>query len=199
MASKFTAARASAFQRAMREGISRDGHHLYPAFPYTAFTQSSDDDLQARLYPPPRPRSSTRLEPDYAALHQELKRPGVTLQLLWEEYAQANALAYKYTSFCIKYREFAKAQAQRVYLEEYRRSKLAMLMQEAERIAREEFGAKRMAVIAGVGVREYYRKLGYQLTETYMVKELADQAHQHALEQGQQAAALAPEPAAGAE
>ncbi len=37
----------SAFQRAMREGISRDGHHLYPAFPYTAFSQTSDDDLQA--------------------------------------------------------------------------------------------------------------------------------------------------------
>ena len=37
----------SAFQRAMREGISRDGHHLYPAFPYTAFTQTTDDDLQA--------------------------------------------------------------------------------------------------------------------------------------------------------
>ncbi|RST52499.1 molybdopterin cofactor-binding domain-containing protein [Variovorax sp. DXTD-1] len=37
----------SAFQRAMREGISRDGHHLYPAFPYTAFTKTSDDDLQA--------------------------------------------------------------------------------------------------------------------------------------------------------
>lgn len=37
----------SAFQRAMREGIARDGRHLYPAFPYTAFTQASDDDLQA--------------------------------------------------------------------------------------------------------------------------------------------------------
>jgi nicotinate dehydrogenase subunit B len=37
----------SAFQRAMREGISRDGHHLYPAFPYTAFAKTSDDDLQA--------------------------------------------------------------------------------------------------------------------------------------------------------
>lgn len=37
----------SAFQQAMREGISRDGHHLYPAFPYTAFTQAGDDDLQA--------------------------------------------------------------------------------------------------------------------------------------------------------
>lgn len=37
----------SAFQRAMREGISRDGHHLYPAFPYTAFAKTSDDDLTA--------------------------------------------------------------------------------------------------------------------------------------------------------
>ncbi len=37
----------SAFQRAMREGISRDGHFLYPAFPYTAFTRTTDDDLAA--------------------------------------------------------------------------------------------------------------------------------------------------------
>ncbi len=37
----------SAFQRAMREGVSRDGHHLYPAFPYAAFTKTSDDDLTA--------------------------------------------------------------------------------------------------------------------------------------------------------
>jgi len=36
-----------AFQRAMREGISRDGHHLYPAFPYTAYTHLADDDLTA--------------------------------------------------------------------------------------------------------------------------------------------------------
>lgn len=37
----------SAFQRAMRHGISRDGHHLYPAFPYTAFAKTSDEDLTA--------------------------------------------------------------------------------------------------------------------------------------------------------
>ncbi len=37
----------SAFQRAMREGVSRDGHHLYPAFPYTAFTKTTDEDLTA--------------------------------------------------------------------------------------------------------------------------------------------------------
>jgi nicotinate dehydrogenase subunit B len=31
----------------MREGLSRDGQHLYPAFPYTSFTQTNDGDLQA--------------------------------------------------------------------------------------------------------------------------------------------------------
>ena len=69
----------------------------------------SDDELQARLYPPPRPRSTTRQEPDYAALHQELKRPGVTLQLLWEEYRAGTAgQAYRYSAFCDKYRTWAK-------------------------------------------------------------------------------------------
>ena len=48
----------------------------------------------------------------------------------------------------------------------------ARLTREAERIAREEFGVSRMAVIAGVGARNYYRQLGYELQETYMVKRL---------------------------
>jgi nicotinate dehydrogenase subunit B len=37
----------AAFERAMREGIHRDGRHLYPAFPYTHFARTSEDDLQA--------------------------------------------------------------------------------------------------------------------------------------------------------
>jgi nicotinate dehydrogenase subunit B len=37
----------SAFIRAMREGISRDGRHLYPAFPYTSFARMTDSDLEA--------------------------------------------------------------------------------------------------------------------------------------------------------
>ena len=48
------------------------------------------------------------------------------------------------------------------------------LMEEAERLAREEFGLRRMAVIAGVGAREYYRRLGYELRDTYMVKMLVN-------------------------
>ena len=53
-----------AFERAMREGISRDGRHLYPAFPYTHFAKANDADLQA-LYahlmaqPPVRARTPT--------------------------------------------------------------------------------------------------------------------------------------------
>lgn len=37
----------AAFERAMREGIHRDGRRLYPAFPYTAFAKVSDADMQA--------------------------------------------------------------------------------------------------------------------------------------------------------
>ena len=47
-----------------------------------------------------------------------------------------------------------------------------MLMEEAEKIAREEHGATKMAVISGVGTRHYYRKLGYELEGPYMVKSL---------------------------
>ncbi|MFM0553627.1 c-type cytochrome [Paraburkholderia sediminicola] len=36
-----------AFGRAMRQGISRDGHHLYPAFPYVHFTRVPDADIDA--------------------------------------------------------------------------------------------------------------------------------------------------------
>jgi mono/diheme cytochrome c family protein len=36
-----------AFIRAMREGVARDGSHLFPAFPYYAYTKLSDDDIKA--------------------------------------------------------------------------------------------------------------------------------------------------------
>ena len=47
-----------------------------------------------------------------------------------------------------------------------------LLMEEAERIAREEHGSDKIAVISGVGTRHYYRKLGYELEGPYMVKYL---------------------------
>jgi len=46
------------------------------------------------------------------------------------------------------------------------------LIEKAQEITQREFGLGKMAVISGIGVREYYRKLGFKLQETYMVKEL---------------------------
>jgi elongator complex protein 3 len=47
------------------------------------------------------------------------------------------------------------------------------LIKEAERIAKEEFNTKKIAIISGVGVRGYYRdKLGYRLRNGYMIKAL---------------------------
>mmetsp|Transcript_6402 Transcript_6402/g.16226 ORF Transcript_6402/g.16226 Transcript_6402/m.16226 type:complete len:570 (+) Transcript_6402:69-1778(+) len=45
-----------------------------------------------------------------------------------------------------------------------------LLMEEAERIAREEHGSEKILVISGVGTRHYYRKLGYALDGPYMSK-----------------------------
>lgn len=47
-----------------------------------------------------------------------------------------------------------------------------LLMEEAERIAREEHGSSKIAVISGVGTRNYYRKIGYKLDGPYMSKSL---------------------------
>lgn len=44
------------------------------------------------------------------------------------------------------------------------------LMSEAEKIAKEEFDAKKLLVISAVGTRQYYRKLGYSLDGPYMAK-----------------------------
>ncbi|MCD5396276.1 MAG: tRNA uridine(34) 5-carboxymethylaminomethyl modification radical SAM/GNAT enzyme Elp3 [Candidatus Pacebacteria bacterium] len=44
------------------------------------------------------------------------------------------------------------------------------LIKEAERITKEEFRLNKITVIAGVGVRDYFRKFGYRLKDTYMVK-----------------------------
>ena len=49
-----------------------------------------------------------------------------------------------------------------------------LLMEEAERIAREEHGSQKILVIAGVGTRAYYARFGYTLDGPYMSKMLED-------------------------
>ena len=66
-----------------------------------------DTALEARLFPRAAPvRDRTR--PDCAEIHRELKRVGVTLQLLWQEYAQVQPDGYRYSQFCEIYRRWAR-------------------------------------------------------------------------------------------
>ncbi|MDD3292535.1 MAG: tRNA uridine(34) 5-carboxymethylaminomethyl modification radical SAM/GNAT enzyme Elp3 [Candidatus Pacebacteria bacterium] len=46
------------------------------------------------------------------------------------------------------------------------------LLKEAEKITKEEYNINKISVISGVGVRKYYKKLGYKLKEGYMIKNL---------------------------
>ena len=61
-----------------------------------------DDGALERLLLPlsPSVTETAREAPDWSAVHRELKRPGVTLQLLWHEYRQAHPHGYQYTWFC---------------------------------------------------------------------------------------------------
>lgn len=66
-----------------------------------------EDELLARLRPRPHVRAA-RVLPEYAHVHAELRRKGVTLALLWEEYRAAHAgeMTYAYTQFTEYYREY---------------------------------------------------------------------------------------------
>ena len=64
--------------------------------------------LEARLFPRAGPGSRERVAPDVEGSHQELKRVGVTLHLLWEEYREANPKGYAYSQFCEIYRRWAQ-------------------------------------------------------------------------------------------
>jgi transposase len=70
-----------------------------------------DEALDARLYGPRVTTHERRPMPDPAALHVELRRPGVTLQLLHIEYLDRHADGYRYTKFCDIYREWLERRA----------------------------------------------------------------------------------------
>jgi transposase len=70
-----------------------------------------DEALEVRLYGPRLSTRQARPSPDPSALHVELRRPGVTLQLLHLEYLERHADGYRYTKFCDVYREWLERRA----------------------------------------------------------------------------------------
>lgn len=68
----------------------------------------SDTVLEQKLFPPaPAVTDNGRPLPVWAVIHRELKRKGVTLALLWEEYQALHPDGYRYSRFCDLYRDWA--------------------------------------------------------------------------------------------
>ncbi len=82
-------------RRAQREGL---------AWPLPA--ELDEAALEARLFPTAE-AGRELVAPDLVRIHQELKRPCVTLHLLWEEYREVHPDGYGYSQFCEIYRRWA--------------------------------------------------------------------------------------------
>jgi transposase len=66
-----------------------------------------DATLEARVFARPA-AARVRVVPEWGPLHQELKKPGVTLALLWQEYRAQTSDGYAYSQFCERYRRWAR-------------------------------------------------------------------------------------------
>lgn len=76
---------------------------------WAAIEPLTEAELEQCLFPA-RAGVAATVIPDYAVIHQELSRKGITLMLLWQEY-QANHLGRRtlqYSQFCERYRQYAK-------------------------------------------------------------------------------------------
>jgi transposase len=71
--------------------------------------EMTDTALEAQLFTAAGKKQGHRrcTEPDWAAVHRELKRKHVTLQILWDEYIERHPDVYRYSRFCELYRGWA--------------------------------------------------------------------------------------------
>jgi transposase len=101
-------------QAALACGVSRPAIKTYLARATAAglswpLPDDLDDPaLEQRLFPAPAVTPArARPLPDFAAMHQELRRKGVTLMLLWEEYKAVHPDGLQYSQYCEHYRRWA--------------------------------------------------------------------------------------------
>jgi transposase len=68
-----------------------------------------DTGFERLLFPPAgASQSLANTEPDWAVVHAEMKRRGVTMTLLWQEYRIEHGTGYAYSWFCERYRDWKK-------------------------------------------------------------------------------------------
>jgi len=73
--------------------------------------EGMDEDRLGELLFPVRPAGTPRAPMDMAYIHKELKRPHVTLQILWEEYRGREPDGYGYSQYCKLYQDWLGRQA----------------------------------------------------------------------------------------
>jgi len=86
-----------------------------------------DGELERRMFPleSPQTESVAIAVPDWGIVHTELKRKGMTLQLLWDEYKEQTPDGYLYSWFCEQYRAY--------------RGKLAVSMRQIHKAGEKQF------------------------------------------------------------
>ena len=156
------------------------GRAMHTGLPWPLPAEMDDAALEARLFPAPGP-ALERVAPDLVWIHQELKRAGVTLHLLWEEYRGTHVDGYGYSQFCELYRRWAR--------------KLRPTMRQVHRAGEKtfvDFSGKRPQIVdpktgAVIPVELFVAALGasgYTHAEATLTQQLPDwtAAHVHMLE-----------------
>lgn len=91
---------------------------------WTSVAEQTEEELERRLYGPRLPATTTRPLPDPVELDVELRRKGVTLQLLHVEYLERHPDGYRYTQFCQHYRQWKRLQGPTMRLVHYAGEKM---------------------------------------------------------------------------
>lgn len=71
-------------------------------------------ELERMMFPPQKAKKENLPLPDWDEVDQELRKPGVTRKLLWNEYLVEHPDGYGYSQFCELYRRWAKSQGKPV-------------------------------------------------------------------------------------
>lgn len=121
-----------------------------------ALLAADEAEVLRQLSSAPRPQYGGRIVPDYAHVHAQLKRAGVTLTLLWEEYTAANAGAatYRYSQFADRYRQYV-AGLRRSMRQVHRAGEKLFIDYAGQTVPYGEDGERAQIFVAALGASNY--------------------------------------------
>jgi len=139
-----------------------------------------DTELEAKLYKG-NTAPARKFLPDVESIHRELRRKGVTLQLLWLEYKHGHPDGIQYSQFCLRYKAWLKG-ADAVMRQNYRAGErgfvdfAGMTMPVVKRLTGEVWQAQIFIFVLGASNYTYAEALPSQELPHWLL------AHVHAFE-----------------